>query len=237
MLESRAVEAAETPSVGLYAESSLHAQLIRWLSRPGDRLEASIDGFVADIARGDDLIEVQTGSFASLKRKLDALLPARRLTVAYPVVAEKTIVRLDREGGKELSRRKSPRRGSVCDLFSELIYLGARPAHPNFALLALLVEVEELRVDDGSGSWRRKGQWVLDRRLIAVRAEERFERPADYAALLPASIGPEYRNSELARAAGMRRRAASMMSASLARLGAVEEAGRAGREKLWRRLL
>ncbi len=237
MLEARAREAAEKPTVGLYAESSLHSQLINWLSRSGDRLEVPIEGFVTDIARGDELIEVQTASFASLKRKLDALLPARKITVAYPVIAEKTIVRFDREGGEVLSRRKSPKRCSTLDLFSELIYLGERPAHPNFALLALLVEVEEMRIDDGSGSWRRKGQWVLDRRLVAVRAEERFEGPADYAALLPSSIGREYRNSELAAAAGIRRRAASMMSASLARLGIVEEAGRLGREKLWRRLL
>ena len=60
--------------IGTLNESSLHAQLKQLLSEQGDEFEVDLDGFVIDIRRGDLLIEVQTGSFGAMGRKLDRLL-------------------------------------------------------------------------------------------------------------------------------------------------------------------
>jgi hypothetical protein len=42
------------------------------VSPGGDRCEVAVEGFVIDIIRDNLLIEVQTGGFASIKRKVHA---------------------------------------------------------------------------------------------------------------------------------------------------------------------
>ena len=69
--------------IGTLNEGALHAELKEWYRRPRDRAEEKVEGYVVDLVRGRLLIEIQTGNFAPLRRKLDALLrsspsPARR---------------------------------------------------------------------------------------------------------------------------------------------------------------
>ena len=55
-------------------EKPLHAALKRWYAEDGDRIEEPVDGFVIDIVRDKQLIEIQTRSFSSMKRKLNKLI-------------------------------------------------------------------------------------------------------------------------------------------------------------------
>ena len=59
--------------IGTLHEGALHAQLKEWYRRPGDRLEERVAGYVVDLVRGEVLVEVQTGGFAPLRRKLEQL--------------------------------------------------------------------------------------------------------------------------------------------------------------------
>jgi len=68
--------------IGTLQETSLHAALKDWYARPGDRLEALLEGvpvtktvYHIDIIRQNQLIEIQTGNFSALKPKLKTLLP------------------------------------------------------------------------------------------------------------------------------------------------------------------
>jgi hypothetical protein len=56
--------------IGLLNEKPLHASLKEWYAQPGDRFEVPVDGFVIDIVRDDLLLEIQTGSFGSIKSKI-----------------------------------------------------------------------------------------------------------------------------------------------------------------------
>ena len=86
-------------SIGVLREGPLHAAVKATLAAPGDRFEVPIDGFVIDLVRADgELVEVQTGGFSALGRKLDALLDAHRFRIVYPVAAERRIVRVVRDG-------------------------------------------------------------------------------------------------------------------------------------------
>jgi hypothetical protein len=83
VVEVAASGKAETPAIGTLNEGALHAQLKDWYRRRGDRIEQVVDGFVVDLVRGNLLVEIQTGSFAPLRRKLDLLTrpasgPSRR---------------------------------------------------------------------------------------------------------------------------------------------------------------
>ena len=53
---------------------------------PGDRARgARSDGYVIDLVRADgELVEIQTGGFSPLRRKLDALLDRHRMRIVHP---------------------------------------------------------------------------------------------------------------------------------------------------------
>jgi hypothetical protein len=187
--------------VGTLNESSLHAAIKDFLALPGDRFEVPLAGFVIDIVRGDELIEIQTGSFGALGNKLDRLLGDYQIRIVHPVAFETWIVR----PGKRT--RKSPRHGSVLDLFAELTSLPTLLDHPNLTLEVLLIEEEQLRESGGRGE--RK---IMDRRLRAVRAWRRFEDVSDLSALLPVTLPSTWTTADLAEAAGITRRLAQAMA-------------------------
>lgn len=220
--------------VGTLREKPLHAALKRWYSIEGDRIEEPVDGFVVDIVRGDTLIEIQTRSFSSMKRKLARLLDAHRVRLVYPVPVEKWIVKLD-EDDEVLSRRKSPKRGMVADLFGELVSFPDLIDHPGLSIEVLMIQEEEVRRFEPNKAWRRKG-WVIDeRRLIQVVDRALFDSPASLGALLPGDLPEEFDTAQLAEGLGCNRRLAQQMTYCLRHAGAIEMAGKEGNAILYRR--
>ncbi|MFW5692033.1 MAG: hypothetical protein ACOCX3_01645 [Chloroflexota bacterium] len=222
----------ETDGINQYAESALHLALKRWVARPGDRFELKVDGLVIDIVRDHQLIEVQTGNFSALKRKLVRLLDAHPVHVVYPVAQRRWLVTLD-SGGKAQRRRQSPKKGEVGQIFSELVYMPDLLAHPGLTLEVLLIEDEEIRVDDGQGSWRRRGVSIRDRRLLAVLHSERFDTPADLLRLLPPDLPATFTTADLSGGVRKRQRLAQQTAYCLKHLGLITEVGRRGRAILY----
>ena len=107
--------------IGLLNEKPLHASLKEWYAQPEDEFEVAVDGFVIDIVRDDLLVEIQTGSLASIKSKLTKLASSHQIRLIYPIAQEKWIVRLPKDNGSAIARRKSPKRGRVEDLFWEMV--------------------------------------------------------------------------------------------------------------------
>ncbi len=214
------------PMIGTYQEKSLHAALKAWYAAPGDRMEQPVDGYVADLVRGDELIEIQTRNFGALKRKLSALLQNHAVRLVHPIPTQKWIVRLDRDGTTVLSRRRSPKRGSVFDVFDELVSIPGLVANPQFSLEVLLVEVEETRCHDGRGSWRRRGWSIHDQILVGVESQHRFSGPADFAALLPATLPEPFTSSELAAGLGLRHGQGQKIAYCLRHMGAIHVVGK-----------
>ena len=221
--------------IGELQERSLHAQLKEWYATPRDRVEVPIEGYIIDLVRRGTLIEIQTRNFWAMKPKLERLLPHHRVRLVHPIAEEKWIVTTDTDG-RVLRRTRSPKRGGYLELFRELVRLPTIVDHPNLALEALLVEVEELRCADGTGSWRRKGVSVRDTQLVQVRATRRFRRGADLAALLPRALGERFTNASLAATCRIHPSLASKATYTLRRLGALQVAGKQGRAHLFQRV-
>jgi hypothetical protein len=117
-------------AIGTLRERPLHAALKRWYARPGDRIEAAVDGYVVDLVRGDLLIEIQTRGFATLRAKLTDLLErGHRVRVVHPIAVDRWLIRID-GGGSVLTRRRSPRHGALVDIASELVSFPHLVAHP-----------------------------------------------------------------------------------------------------------
>jgi hypothetical protein len=226
------------PSANLIStlnESPLHAGLKSWYARPGDQLEVEVEGFIVDIVRDGLLIEIQTRSLSSLKRKLHVLADDYPVRLVYPVPRDKWIVKLAEDGTSVQSRRKSPKRGQVEDLFGELVSLPKVLAHPNFSLDVLLIQEEEVRRYDGSRAWRRRGWVTHERRLLKVLEQKRFDTPADLADLLPPDLAEPFTTSDLAVAIARPRRLAQQMAYCLRKMGRIEVVGKQGNAILYRR--
>jgi len=219
-------------------EKPLHAALKAWYAQPGDRFEVPVAGFIVDIVRGDLLIEIQTSSFASIKGKLAALTAQYPVRLVYPIAREKWIVKLADDGQGHLSRRRSPRRGMVEDLFVELVSFPNLLAHPSFSLDVLLVQEEEVRRYDATRRWRRwrRGGWVThERRLLQVVDQHLFQTTADVARLLPITLADPFTTSDLAAALSRPRRLAQQMAYCLREMGVLQVVGKRSNALLYSR--
>jgi hypothetical protein len=223
-------------SIGEVSETSLHAGIKQVLAKPGDQFEVKIEGKIVDIfRRSGEIVEVQTGNFGKLKSKIEHLSSKYPIRVVYPIPVKKIIVQLDAKTGVELSRRKSPKKNNIYTLFDELVYFPTLLSLPGVSLEVLFVEIEELRVRDGRGSWRRKFQSILDKRLSRNEKNHLFTSNADLLRLLPDTLPPEFTVSMLAHEADINVHIAREMAYVLKKAGLISEEGKKGREKLYRR--
>ncbi len=219
--------------IGTLAEKSLHAGIKEWYGRSNDQFEVQLDGFIIDIVRGEQLIEIQTRHFGAMRRKLSRLLEAHPVLLLHPIAQEKWIVR-QTAVGQPISRRKSPKKGQALDLFSELMRIPHLLPHPNLVVGALLTQQEEIWRDDGQGSWRRKGWSLYDHRLLGVVGLHTFATPADLLTLLPPTLPQPFTNRHLAQLAKIQPYLAQRITYTLARCGVVEQVGKEGRANLYR---
>jgi hypothetical protein len=233
VLEVAAAREGGIPGIGTLNEGALHAQLKDWYRRPGDRIEAVVDGFVVDLVRRDLLVEIQTGSFAPLRRKLELLLAGHRVRLVAPVPLTRRIIRLSEEG-ELLSARRSPRRGRLEDVFSRLVSIPALLARPQFELEVLLIQQDELRVHRAGQAFRRHGWVVVGRRLVSVEQRVRIAGPEDAARLLPPSLPERFDTAQLAEAAAIERRLAQRMTYCLRAIGVLHPAGKRGNAIVYR---
>lgn len=214
-------------------ENALHAALKTWYAGETGQVEVLLDGYLIDVVKDGQLIEIQTRSFFAIKKKLFDLVERRPVRLVHPIALERWIVRLHDQGDEALYRRKSPRRGRLEYLFNELIRFPELVAHPGFSLEILFTREEEIRRADGRGSWRRGGVSIIDRRLLEVISTRLFQTPGDFLALLPVDMPGVFTNPELAKSLGIQARLARKMTYCLKRMGALQEAGKRGRACLY----
>ena len=219
------------PGIGLLNEKPLHASLKQWYARPGDRFEVPVDGFVIDIVRDDLLIEIQTRNFSSIKSKLNDLACRHQVRLVYPIVQEKWIVRS--ANGKGDTRRKSPKKGRMEDLFQELVSIPQLLLNPNFSLEVLMIRGEEVRRYNETRR-RVRRRWLIEgRRLLDVLDQRSFGHSADWLRFVPDGL-ESFTTSDLAIRMNTRRDLAQKMAYCLREARMIELIGKRGRANLYR---
>ncbi len=225
---------SQTHAIGTLTEKSLHASLKNWYAIPGDQTEVAVDGYMVDLVRGDLLVEFQTRSFGAIRTKLANLLERHPVRLVYPLAKEKWIVRQSGSGDL-ISRRRSPKHGTLLDIFSELLRIPHLLGHPDFSFEVLLIACEDVWQDDGKGSWRRKFWSMADRRLVSVIERVEFTRLDDYTALLPAGLAEPFTNTDLVVALKCRKDLGHKMTYTLLRSGELVRSGKRGKSVLFQR--
>jgi hypothetical protein len=224
--------------IGELREGPLHAAVKDLLAVPGDRAEVRVEGFVIDLVRGGgELVEIQTGGFSPLGRKLDALLDGHRMRIVFPVPAERRIIRID-DHGEVLSSRKSPLRGTALDVFDRLVSFPSLIAHPNLVVEVLLCKEDHVRAPEaGRSKSGRRRRDPGERRLVEVLDSVTLDTPEACGALLPGTLGAAepFTTRELAAALRVRMILAQRIAYCLRAMEVLEDAGRRGRAPLHRR--
>ncbi|MDR2602209.1 MAG: hypothetical protein LBC53_07140 [Spirochaetaceae bacterium] len=221
-------------SIGTERESSLHKQLKNIFTNYNGRTEIKTNSFICDGVKNDgSIVEVQLGSFGPLKRKISALNENQKIIIAHPVILTKEIITFN-TNKEAVSVKKSPRKGSMWDLFKALVYAPLSPLHPNVSIALVFVNIIETRIDDGNGSWRRGGKSILDRELISVEKVMYLKKIDDYKKFIPFLEKEEWTVKELAAKAGVRPPLAYKTVYVLAKTGVIKKTGKKGREQLWK---
>ena len=157
---------AQPSGIGELNERSLHRALKALYAVPGSLTEQSIDGYVADIVIGERIIEIHTGIFWPLKKKLPRLLASHPVTLVHPIAKDRYIVK-----PAAGTRRKSPKHGSVFSVFAAIASIPMLLGHPNLTLEVVITVEEEVRVPNERRNRRRGGWTAVDRRLVEVRRD------------------------------------------------------------------
>jgi hypothetical protein len=192
--------------INTYSESTLHKTLKSLYSlEDGFRTEVECGGKIYDIvdAKGN-IIEIQTKNVSKLLDKTtDALEKGRKIKIVYPVILRKTIELYDSDGNR-ISKRKSPVKGSIYDMFHEITGLYPVLLRKGFTLEVLEITMTEQRVRTGepvqspNGRRRFRRNWnKTDKRLEQIVSSRTFKKAADYLTLIPKECLPEFSAKEL----------------------------------------
>lgn len=223
----------EFRGIGMENESSLHSSVKKWYYKPGDRFEVKVDGFIADIVRDELIIEIQTRNFSAIRRKLYHLLQNHAVKLVYPVPEEKFIVKLSPSSGEILSRRRSPKRGKYLDLFYELVRMPEIVNNDNFSLEVLIIVEEDIFLRDGRGSWKRKGDSVVDKKLLSVKESMEFKQASDFLIFLPDTLPGTFTNKIHSKILGCQISVSQKITYCLRKMGLLRVTGKKGNELIF----
>ena len=207
-----------------HMETSLHQQLKRCYADTEGDTEVVIGKYRIDAVRGDELIEVQCASLSAIRDKCNDLLHRHSLRVVKPVIVRTRIAKAKKSGGPVTSRRLSPKRGSVLDIFDELIYFIRVFPNPNLILEVPLIHVEQLRVP----AKRRRRRWqkdykVQDVKLESVETTIELREPSQLLDLIDLPQEQESFNTlDIAKATDRPRWAAQQIAYVLHKTGAID---------------
>jgi hypothetical protein len=196
-------------------------------------MEARVDGYIVDIHRGDEIVEIQTANFSAIARKIRDLVTRHRVLLVHPVPRDRWIVKMPQKPGDGITRRKSPSHLGAIDVFSELVSFPELIGHPNFALDIPVIEEETLWSFAGRGRWRKRGWAMLERRLVTVYETVSLRHRGDYTSMIPSGLPTEFLTSDLADHLGRPRYIAQKVAYCLRNGGLIEKVGSRGNAILY----
>ncbi len=225
-------------------ETSLHRDLKRLHAGPEALFEVPLGRYRIDAVDEGRLIEIQHGSLGAIRDKVRDLLADHRVLVVKPIVVRKQLIKLSAKGGEVTSRRLSPKRGQLLDLFDELIHFTSVFPHRRLTLEVPLVEIEEWRYP-GHGRrrrWRENDFEIEDQKLVAVHQTTRLRAASDLVKLVLSqmhkatdtrALPRPFHTGHLAERLGVDRWVAQRIAYCLRETRAIRSAGKQGNARLY----
>ena len=223
--------------IGTLAEKRLHAVIKRYLCEDSACHEVGLNGtrFVSDVRIGNEIYEVQTGSFYPMKRKIAHYLEQTdcSITVVHPIPTIKGISWIDPATGDISQRTRSTKRARLLDLLPELYHLLPYLGHARLRFRVLLFEAEEFRMLNGWSRDKKRGAARYERIPLRLLEDVEIDGAEGFRALLPPTLPTHFTVKEFSKHTKIRGRNAYSAVRALAGLGVLHAADPIGRSMGW----
>lgn len=219
-------------SIGQMKEKAIHRQLKEFYCRDNGIMEVDCLGYIVDVLKDDIIYEIQTGNFHNIKKKIIELCKSKKVVLVHPIAVENFITTLNKNG-QVIRRRKSPKKGGVENIFDELVSAPEFINEKNLTLEVVLISKEEIRVDDGKGSWRRRGISKVESELKEILEIVTLNEKNDYLNFLPRAKC-EFTNKELAIDMGLGISQARKITYTLRKANILDGSAKKSKEILYR---
>lgn len=196
----------ENTVINTFNESSLHQTLKNMYAIQNDgKTEIKDEKYIYDVITSDGtIIEIQTKNLTKLMPKLSKLLnEGKKIKLVHPVIITKRIVTIDKNN-QIISNRKSPKKGSIYDIFKELTGIYPILLNKNFELEVLEISMTEKRlkteekVQSKNNNRRFKKDWIkINKKLDEITSVKTFNSREKYLQLLPYGLPEEFSSKEL----------------------------------------
>ncbi len=224
------------PKIGVYREKLLHSTL-KYFYQPNDALhEQACAGMVADALLDGRAIEIQTGGFAPLKRKIERYFEADQpVRVVCPLPHQKFLIWLDPETGEATPPRKSPHTGTFFDALWELSYLLPYLDGGNLTIELLLIDMQEYRLQDGRRRGGKRGSHRMERYPLSLADRLLLTCTADCTPFVTSDLPNPFTAAAYGKVAHLSERQTARALWCLSRAGLIFRDGKDGRKILYRR--
>lgn len=213
---------------GTLKEKTVHQIMKLYYAPNEDYHEVPVNGYIADIYTGKEIIEIQNGNFNKMRDKLKAFLPEYDVTIVYPIPHNRWLLWLDEESGEISSKRKSPRIGSGYTAFSELYKIKSFLNDPHLHFRFPLLDMEEYRLLNGWSKDKKRGSSRYDRVPIAFYDEVIIDSVRDYLQFIPYDLNENFTNIEFAKKAHIHKDDSATVLLILYSLGILNRVGKKG---------
>ena len=238
--------------IGTLSEKRMHAILKNYIcpdvsfheikvldTLPESKREAAANKksarYVADVLKGSNIWEIQTGSFFPLREKIAWYMQYApyHVTVVVPVPYRKHLNWIDPETGTVQKRSSRPHTTPAKSVADELYWVREHLQNPKLSIQLLLLEVEEYRLLDGYGKDKKARASKYEKIPTALCGTITLERPEDYLMFLPDDLPERFTATQYAKASGQRGRAAYYALHMLVGAGLLAEGEKIGRAQSW----
>lgn len=227
----------ERNGIGTLSEKTVHAVLKSYFAPELCYQEQKVHNYVADILKDNQIIEIQTRNFNTLRRKLDAFLPDHEVTIVYPVAHTKWLCWVDETTGEVSKPRKSPKTGTPVSIFPELYRIKSYLNDPHLSLHIVLLDIEEYRLLNGWSHDKKKGSSRNDGIPVNFADEVIIKETSDYAQLIPDTLPEQFTTKDYKKAAHVSQGAAWTALNILDYVKAIKRVGKQGNAIVFERLV
>lgn len=154
--------------IGIQQEKILHKTIKYYLdfdeSHHEVKIKKSSKGIIyADIYDGNTIYEIQTRGFDKLREKLKELLNFYNVVLVHPIAYKKNIYKIE-ETGEIVGPIKSPKKGSIFEIFKELYKIKFLLNEPNLSIKIILCDMDEYRYVVVKKHYRSSG-YIRERQI------------------------------------------------------------------------
>lgn len=132
-------------SIGTKKERTLHQYLKYYFCNDSIFHEQKCNGYIVDILKDDQIIEIQTSSFNAMRKKLETLLKTHKITIVYPIILERILYNFNDSGELE-NIRKSPKKEHPLKIGKELYKINHLLNNKNLSFIGVVLKIFEERI-------------------------------------------------------------------------------------------